>query len=624
MSSSTRRTYGRLGLLALAVLFIVAVSLANVVLRGARVDLTENRLYTLAPGTTKVLGGIGEPINLYFFYSDRATADVPYLRSYAGRVRDMLREFAQYSNGKIRVTEVDPVPFSDEEDRATQFGLQGIRLDGTSDPVFMGIAGSNSVGDDEILPFLDPGKEGFLEYDLAKLVYALANPKRPVVGLLSTLPMTAGFDPMTQQIRQPWVVTNQLRQLFELRALEATATEIPADVQVLMVVHPKGLSDATLYAVDQFILRGGRAMVFVDPWCEMDPGAGDPSNPMAAMGGRSSNLDRLFNAWGVKVTGDSFVGDDRYALQVMGPDGRPVRDLGLVGIDPGSLDAEDVVTAGLTLVNMGYAGAISTAENAAATLTPLVRSSDQAGVMGTAALGFMSDPTLLRDSFKPTGERYVLAARLAGKLPSAFAAGPPAGVPAPKSPHLAAAENPVNVIVVGDVDFLSDRLWVRTQDFFGQTVANAFANNGDFVVNALDNLLGSSELIGIRGRATFSRPFTRVEELRRGAEERFRVTEEQLKAELQDTEQKLAELQARREDRDAVILTPEQEQELEKFRDRRIEIRRELRQVQRNLDRDIERLGNVLKAVNIGLVPLAISVVSIVVLLVRRRHRTGN
>lgn len=623
MSSATRSTFGRLGLVALAVIFVVTVSLANVILRGARLDLTENNLYTLSPGTTKALGNIAEPINLYFFFSERATTDVPYLRAYAGRVRDMLREFAQYSNGRIRVTEVDPVPFSDEEDRATQFGLQGIRLDSTPDPIFMGLAGTNSVGDDEIIPFLDPSKESFLEYELAQLVYSLANPKRPVVGLMSTLPMNAGFDPMTQQVRQPWAITNQLRQLFELRQIEPGATAIPEDVQVLMIVHPKGLSDQTLFAIDQFILRGGRAMVFVDPWSDVDPGnPGDPTGGMA--GGHSSNLKKIFDAWGVSVTTDTFVGDDRYALQVMGPQQRPVRDIGLVGVDADGLDREDVVTSGLGLLNYGFAGAISVADKAAVSMTPLVRSSDLAGPVGTAALGFMTDPTLLRENFKPTGQRYPFAARVSGKVPSAFPNGPPGGAAPGSKPALAAAEKPINVVIVADTDFLSDRLWVQTQNFFGQRVTNAFANNGDFVVNALDNLLGSSDLIGIRGRATFSRPFTRVQELRRVAEDRFRVTEDNLKQELRATEQKLGELQARREDRNTMILTQAQEQEIDRFRKERASIRKQLRQVQRDLDQDIERLGNTLKAVNIGLVPLIISVLSIALLLIRRRRRTGS
>ena len=177
---------------------------------------------------------------------------------------------------------------------------------------------------------------------------------------MSSLPISAGFDPMTQQVRQPWAVINQLRQLFDLRQLEPGATKIADDVQVLMVVHPKGLSDQTLYAIDQFILRGGRAMLFVDPWAEVDPGGADPGDPMAAHGqaARSSNLDKLFAAWGISVTSDKFVGDDRYALQVMGADERPVRDIGLIGIDADGLDKDDVVTAGLTLLNFGFAGAI--------------------------------------------------------------------------------------------------------------------------------------------------------------------------------------------------------------------------------------------------------------------------
>jgi ABC-type uncharacterized transport system involved in gliding motility auxiliary subunit len=496
-----------------------------------------------------------------------------------------------------------------------------VRLDVTPDPVFMGIAGTNSIGEDRTIAFLDPGKEPFLEYELAKLIYSLANPKRPVVGLLSSLPMTTGFDPMTQQIRQPWAVTEQLQQLFELRQLEPAISEIADDVQVLMLVHPKDLPEPALYAIDQFILRGGRALLFVDPWAETDPGEQGPMG--AAPDSRSSDLERLFTAWGVNVATDTFIGDDRYALQVMGPDQRPVRDLGLLGIDREGLDTDDIVTNSLSSLNFGFAGAIGTAEGAPATLTPLVRSSGLAAPLSTTMLGFMPDPSMLREGFEPTGERYTLAGRITGKVPSAFAAGAPAGTTNAKA-HLAAAGNPINVVIVADTDFLSDRLWVQTQNFFGQRMTNAFANNGDFVVNTLDNLLGSSDLIGIRGRASFSRPFTRVQDLRRGAEDRFRITEERLKQQLQDTEEKLSELQARREDRDALILSPEQEAEIERFREQRIEIRRELRQVQRNLDQDIERLGTWLKVINIGLVPLLISLLSLGILLIRRQRRTGS
>ena len=300
MSKGGRILYDRMGLLVLAVVFLVGVALVTL-LPAARMDLTQNRLYTLSEGTQKIVGTIPEPVNVYLFFSDKATADLPQLRTYAGRVREMLEEFASRSEGKLKLRVIDPLPFSEEEDRATAFGLRPINLGNDADPIYFGIAATNSVGDDEIIPFLDPAKESFLEYDLARLVYALANPKKPVVGLLSTLPMTAGFDPMTQQIRQAWVVADQLRQLFDLRMLEPGLEKVADDIQVLMLVHPKNLPDATLYAIDQFILGGGRAVIFADPWAEMDPG--DPADPMAGVAGggagRASNLDKPLDACGL-------------------------------------------------------------------------------------------------------------------------------------------------------------------------------------------------------------------------------------------------------------------------------------------------------------------------------------
>lgn len=624
MNSTTRSTFGRLGLVALAVLFVVAVSLSHRILKGARLDLTENNLYTLSDGTIKALGAISEPVNVYFFFSDKATADIPYIRAYAARAQEMLQEFAQRANGKLKVTVVDPLPFSEDEDRASQFGLQGIRLDTTPDPIYLGIAATNSVGDEETISFLDPSKEAFLEYDLAKLIYTLANPKKTVLGMLSSLPMNAGFDPMTQQMRQPWLIASQVSQLFEVRELQPSLTGIDEDIGVLMVVHPKDLSEQALYAIDQFVLRGGRAMFFVDPYAESDQGGVDPNDPASQFNARkSSSINRLLNAWGLSVAEDKFVGDDRYALQVMGPNQRPVRDIGLLGVDKDGLDPSDVVTASLNNVNFGFAGYITRKEDAAATLTPLVQTSDLAGPVSATGLGFITDPEMLRRDFTPTGERYTLAARVSGKVPSAFPNGAPGGVAESAKAHLAAAESPINVVVVADADLLTDRLWVQQQNFFGQRVSTAFANNGDFVVNTLDNLAGSSDLIAIRGRATFNRPFVRVQELRREAENRFRVNEERLKQELQDTEQKLTELQASRKDGDATILSPEQADEVQRFQDQRLAIRKELRQVQRNLDQDIESLGNWLKAINIGAMPLAISLISLAVLALRRR-RAGS
>lgn len=626
ITAGSKAVTGRIGLAVLALAFVAAVAAVNVAFKGLRVDLTENRLYTLADGTRRVLAAIPEPVNVYFFYSDKATANVPYLRSYATRVREMLEEFAARADGRLRVAVVDPVAFSEDEDRATQFGLQAVNLPNSTEPVYLGIAGTNSVGDQQVLPFLDPGREQFLEYELAKLVYALANPKKPVIALLSGLPMSAGFDPMTQQLREPYTITTQLQQLFDVKVLDEAQTRIDDDVRVLLVAHPKNLPDAALYAIDQFILRGGRAFLFVDPFAEVDAG-----NPMDPTGGdsRASGFGRLLDTWGVGIDTDNFVGDDRFALTVGGFGARPVRHLGVIGVDTDGLDGDDVITSGLGIVNLAFPGRITRRDDASVTVTPLIRSSDSAMLLPTARLAFMSDPGVLREDFAPTGERYTLAARLTGSVRSAFPEGPPGEVlplPATGQPpaHLAESVEPVNIVLVADADLLADRLWVQTQNFLGQRLAQAFANNGDFIVNGVDNLLGSSDLIGIRSRATFTRPFQRVLDLRRTAEARLLRSEEALQQELRDTDAKLTELQASRTDQAAgLLLSPEQQQELERFRERRLAIRKELRQVQRSLDQDIEDLGTTLKVLNIGAVPLVVSLLSLGLYLARRRRRTA-
>ena len=604
----------RLGLTALAVIFLVGVTLISL-LPGMRLDLTENQLYTLSDGTKKVLGSIPEPVNVYLFFSDKATADIPQLRTYAGRVQEMLEEFASRSNGKLKVTVIDPLPFSDEEDRATEFGLRPINLGNNADPIYFGLAATNSVGDDEIIPFLDPAKESFLEYELAKLTYTLAKPKKPLVGLLSSLPMTAGFDPMTQQIRQPWVIADQLRQLFDLRVLEPGFETLDPDIKVLLLVNPKNLPAGTVYAIDQFILRGGRALVLVDPFAEIDQGSAE--DPMATAVGEDSGLGKLFAAWGVSVDRGSIVGDDRYALTVSGRDGEPVRHLGIIGIGKDGLSQDDVITSGLSLVNVAFAGHITGSEDAAAEVTPLIQSSDKAALIPTAQLAMASDPGLLRTDFDPSGERYTLAARITGKVPSAFPGDARPG-------HISVATESANVVLVADADLVADRMWVQTQDVLGQRLSTAFANNADLVVNALDNLLGSSDLISIRSRATFQRPFTRVQELGREAETRFRSAEERLQTELEETESRLGELQASRKDQGTSILSPQQEGEIERFQAQRLELRKELRQVQRDLDQDIEKLGATLKALNVALVPLIISLVSLILQQLRRRTRTAR
>lgn len=615
----------RVGLFAVAAIFLITVALSDLLLSGLRLDLTENRLYTLSEGTVNILESIPETVNLYFFFSDRAAADNGYLRNYAQRVREILEEFEEHAGDKLRVTAIDPLPFSEEEDRATAFGLRGISLGLTTDQVFLGIAGTNAIGDEETIAFLDPNKETLLEYQLARLVYTLANPSKPTVGLISGLPMSGGFDPTTQQPRQPWAIAAQIQQLFDLRTLMSANQLIDSDIDLLMVVHPKNLTAATLYAIDQYILGGGRAILFVDPYAEADVPPSDPSNPAAAMmADRSSNLQEMLDAWGISVPANEVIGDDLYALQVSGPDQRPIRHLGYLGIDSTGLDRTEVITTDLENIIVGYAGHIVAEKSETLAVTPLILSSDHAGPIDASSIGFMSDPAMLRSSFTPSGEQYVLAARITGTVETAFPDGPP-DIPdtvqtsLTSNEQLLVSENPINVILIADTDMLTDRLWVQVQTFLGQRISTAFASNGNFVINALENLTGSSDLIGMRSRESYSRPFTRVMDLRRQAESEFRLTEQRLQQELRDTEAKLGELQATRAEGSRMILSPEQEAELDRFTQERLRVRKELRQVQRGLDQDIEDLGTRLKVINIGLIPMLIVIGSFLSFLIRRR-----
>jgi ABC-type uncharacterized transport system involved in gliding motility auxiliary subunit len=621
-------------LVILALAFVAAVMASNVLLRGLRIDLTENQRYTLAPGTLSVLKSISEPINLYLFFSDEGTKNLPTLRTYETRVRETLEEFVAHApEGKLVLHVLDPVPFSEEEDRAEQFGLQAPNIGNAGEAVYFGLAGTNSVGKTDTIPlFLPdspdrPPREQFLEYDLAKLVYNLAHPNKTVIGLLSGAPISGGYDPQTQQPSQPWVVAEQARQLFEIRAIQTSTLHIDDDINVLWIVHPANLAPSTLYAIDQFVMRGGRALIFVDPVAEILAAGGSTQFGAPSP---SSTLEPLFTAWGVKFSPTEVVADNRYALSIRG-NNRPTRHVGLIGIDKESINQDDVIDSGLDSVNLGIAGHFTLADGATAKLTPLLTSSNEAEILPSDRFQFLPDPGELLNGFKPTGMQYVLAARLEGPLKSAY----PDGPPKPESTeegrdekvdtelaakHIASTDA-ANLVLVGDVDMLSDRLWVQLQNFLGQRLASPFANNGDFVFNALDNLSGSADLIGLRSRATYSRPFTKVEELRRKADSQFRETEQQLQSQLSETERKLGELQSARSDQGSLLMSPEQQAEVQRFLDEQVRIRQELRAVRRNLDKDIDNLGLTLKVINIVVVPLLLTALALGIVVLRRRRK---
>ena len=618
MTSLNRKSLGIATFVALAALFIGLTILANSTLRGARLDLTQNRLYTLAPGTERLVANLKEPINLYFYFSQAASASAPPLRAYAVRVRELLEELAARSGGKIQLHVIDPQPYSEDDDRATELGLKSIPVGNGGDSIWFGLAATNSTDGHAVIEFFQPQKEEFLEYDVARVIHQLAEPKKKVVGLVTTLPMGGSFDPQSGSARQPWIVDAELAELFDLKSIAPTATELPAGLDALVVVHPKGLSPALSYAIDQYVVHGGHLLLAVDPDAQFDPSA---ESGMGAGGDKASTFEPMLAAWGVGFDPHRAVGDLEHALLVGNRGGGdPIRHLGFAGFGPDNLAKRDVITAGLDTINVGTPGFLVPHAVAGLAFEPLIFTGKQAGPIPTERLQFASSPESLREGFRATGQAYVIAARVSGLFPSAYAAGPPAGI-TPAKAHLAKGTEPANVVIVADTDFLSDMLWVRAGGAGGQQYVEPWASNGDFVLNAVDNLTGSADLIGIRGRASFSRPFTRVDRLRAQADERLRATEVDLERELAATERKLADLQTHRADRSSLVLTPEQTRELERFQDERARIRKQLRSVRRGLDQEIERLGTELKVINIVAVPALLSIVTLVVLALRRRRR---
>ena len=607
-----RVMYSGAGLLLIALAFLLFNAFSGLVFTHARLDLTEQKLYTISEGTKTILEGLDKPIELDFFYSDEATKGLVALRNYARRVEELLRAYERESGGKLKLHVVDPEPFSEEEDRAAELGLQAVPLNQGGDKVYFGLAATNAEGRTQSIPFFALDQEEFLEYELSRLVQSLASPQMPVVGVLSDLPITGGFDMRTQQATPPWTVLEQIRQLFHIESLERNVDMIPANVSVLMLVHPKALPEPTLYAIDQFVMRGGKLLVFLDPYSEADPGMGFmPGEPGD---GKGSNLTPLLKAWGVHMAPDRVVLDAANAMSVgVGEERRPVRHPGWLSLPQETMDTDDVTTASLESLTMATAGFLEPLENATTRFTPLVQSSTYAMPIEAQRFATLENPEVLLRDLEPTGERYTLVARIQGPARSAY----PDGIEGRKDGLKDSAS--INVIAVADTDLLADRMWVQVQDFFGQRMPQPWADNGTFVVNALDNLSGTDALISVRSRGRFARPFVVVEELQRQAENRFREKEEALQQRLAATEAQLAELQGPNAE-GAIELTAEQQAALQRYMQEKLRIRKELREVRYQLNADIDALGRLLKFFNIALVPLVLTLGVLLTCLWRRRR----
>ena len=606
-----------------------------------RIDLTADKLFTLSAGTHATLAEIDEPIELRFFFSERLGREVPFYAAYARRVRELLVEIAAASKGKVILHAHNPQPFSDEEDRAVSLGLQGIPIDQGGELTYFGLAGVNRVDEVELIPFFQPQRETLLEYDLAQIIHALSNPEPVVLGVISSLPILGDMQVRMQGgVSTPWAMAEHLRSSFEIINLPEVFDDLPERIDVAMVVHPQRLSERAVYELEQFLFRGGRAVLFIDPKSESARTAG-PNDVSSSTGG----LRSLFERWGIEVPGGLLTGDRTLALRINAGTAQapvPTRYVVWLGATPQNMAQDDPVTGQLPVVNLASAGFIVREADSPLSLQPLIYSTENSAPVSVDDVrGIRPDILGLLEKFQPDDEVYVLAARLSGEVPTAFADGPPQRLvgktdeeraQSPDRAQMMASDGPINVILVADSDLLEDRLWISRQQFFGREVVEPIAGNASFVLNAISNLAGSDELIRLRSRGVSQRPFDRVIDLQRTAERRLHSTERALQEKLKETQARIAELRGVRTRTDAttgeieveVSMTGEQRAEIEVLRQDMLSIRKRLRSVRRELREDVESLETWLQLLNIGLIPLLVAGIAVILGAIRglRRRRS--
>ena len=604
-----KRLTSAIGLvIVLGILVTLQVIFQKVTLRK---DLTEEKLYTLSAGTRTLLKSLDRDVTLKFYYSKSVEGLPIAFKQYAQRLQDLLREYQANGSGRLTVEIYDPKPDSDEEEWAQRYGLAGQGLDmlGGGPRVYLGLV-AVSGSRDAAIPFIAPGDEPQIEYFVTRLISMALQAQRPRLAVMSLMPMMGKQGTYGSPAeKQPWAVVSELQKQYDVIPLSPAVTEIPTNVNALVVVHPKDFSDETLFAIDQYVLRGGRLMVFADPLCLAAEEALGENTP-GMMGPSASDLNRLTKTWGAELTAGSVVADLSMASQVKRGPGVVERMPFWLTLRGDAINRKDVSTSSLKLLMMPFAGSFKLTPIDGIQETVLVKSSGDAGIVNTFSA--MGEGAHAMRGFEKKGE-LPLAIRLQGHFKTAFPDGRPKSAgerqdESPMSPALKESVKPGVVLLVADVDLLYDRFCVRGMQIFGQTFYEPANDNLNFAINMLEQLAGNEALIGLRSRGTYDRPFTRVLALERQAQERWQEEEKNLQAKLQETQMRLNQLQAVKTEDQQYILSPEQKKEIETFRQQQFQTQRQLKEVRKNLRRDIENLGLKLKIINMALVPALVAI----------------
>ena len=553
----------------LLITFVLFIMLANNIFKGFRFDLTENKLYTLGDGTLNIINKLDDQIILNYYFSDSLTQEDTYLRAYAKRIKELLEEYQLRSKGKIKLNIIDPLPFSDEEDDAMKYGLQGVPSKTKEENIFFGLVAANRYDSYKIIKFFDPGKEAIIEYEITKVLYSILEMKKPKIGVMTSLPLFGGYNFTKNEPTPEWAIIQKLKPLFDIELIDKK-TKSFEEFEILFLVHPKKLSDENKKKVIDFYDNKGRILVLYDVYSEADPEFQDPSLPPAGGGIQSSDFQELLDRIGVSIDSSKVLLDRKYAIPVTSANSeRPIKHAAILSFPKSSFNKNLNITNKLNSLTSAFSGSIINT-NMSNKFTPLISSSSDSSVTEKNVFRYMPDPSILLDKYKVTAETEVFAGLIENQNEKA--------------------------IVIADADITANYLWVRVQDFYGEQVLVPWASNGDLIINSLDYLSGGNTLASITSRESFSRPFTVVEDLKLTAEKIFNTEEARL-------QNKLALLQSKNNE-----LTDKNSVDYSAFQQELLKVRKELRDVRRNLNKEIDGLGSILKFVNIFLMPILLTI----------------
>ncbi len=586
-------------------LFIVLVTfsvffslniVANIILSKYKFDFTNDKRFTLSDASLNLVSKINEPITFKFFFSSNTASGLPFLKNYAARIKNLLVEYANNSKGKIKLQIIDPLPFSDMEEKAVSYGIKAVPIDQNGNKVYLGLAASDTIDNIRTIPVFTPEREKFTEYEVSRIIYDLNNRKKHTIGVLSSLPIgeQSLFGLPGLKASRAWIVMQQVAQIFNVKIINSEEARIPADIDVLMVVQPnEKFKNEIFESIDKFVLSGKPALFFLDNYPEF---LGNNKNKDTSYDVR---IDPLLHNWGINITRQKIVADRFAARKIEDKEIKSQVDyIAWLNLKNANLNSDDITTSSLKEININTAGSIENLPNNHLEFVPLIKTSNNSGLMELITIRGERDPNEALNLFHSDNKSYILAARSTGMAKSSF---------------MPNQTGNINIVVVADSDLLRDEVWSTNQIFDNYQLVKPIADNSAFVVNMLENLSGGSDLIALRGRGAQSKNFSLVDKIKKQAEEKFIKRQTELQDKLRLTEHKLKALQeaAKTQDGNAILYKEEQRQEIQNFSSQMTLLKKDLWQVQKELYYDIELLGKKIKLINIIFCPLLVGLVGL-------------